>query len=265
MRGWPDEVNKFLMESVPGRSTKQLTDLINQQGFDKKYNMIFSEAQIKCAKSRLGIQSGTKGGHPKGYSPKYPVSMEDYIRGIATGRSTEEIAGLVSAHFGFDFTIRQCAAYKKNHGINTGLTGQFEKGHTPANKGMKGNYAPGSEKGWFTKGHIPKNYRPVGSERISKDGYVEVKTREPNKWELKHRVVWRNYNGEVPRGHIIIFRDGDKMNVAIDNLMLIKRSAHAVMNHTDLHEYTGDLKEVAVRIAELKCEAGKAKRRVKKK
>ena len=50
MRGWPEEVIAWLRENVPGRTTKQVTELINQQGFDKKYGMEFSDAVIKGAK-----------------------------------------------------------------------------------------------------------------------------------------------------------------------------------------------------------------------
>lgn len=35
MRGWPEEVIAWLRENVPGRTTKQVTELINQQGFDE--------------------------------------------------------------------------------------------------------------------------------------------------------------------------------------------------------------------------------------
>ena len=37
------------------------------------------------------------------------------------------------------------------------ITGRFLKGHIPYNKGMKGQCAKGCEKGWFKKGHKPKN------------------------------------------------------------------------------------------------------------
>lgn len=264
MSKWPDEVTEFLVANVEGKTTKQLTELINNQGFDRKYDMVFSDSQIKCAKSRHGLKSGTKTGFPKGYSPKYPPGMEEYITQIATGKSTTEIADLVSERFGIEFSDRQCKVYKNNHNINSGLTGRFEKGHVPANKGQKGFAAPGSEKGWFAKGHTPKNHRPVGSERISKDGYIEIKIAEPNKWKLKHRVIWEKYNGEIPKGHIVGFRDGNKTNTDINNLVLVSRSAHAVMNHTDLHAFTGELKETAIYLAELKVSHGRAKKRNRK-
>lgn len=136
MRGWPEEVIAWLRENVPGRTTKQVTELINQQGFDKKYGMVFSDAVIKNAKNRYGIKSGTAGGFPKGYSLKYPEGMESYIRSIAAGRKTKEIAELVSAHFGIEFSEKQCRAYKKNHDIISGVDCRFDKGHVPANKGI---------------------------------------------------------------------------------------------------------------------------------
>ena len=61
-------------------------------------------------------------------------------------------------------------------GWKTGRTGRFEKGHASWNKGRKGQHAPGSEKGWFRKGVrqgvAVKLYKPIGTERLSKEGYV---------------------------------------------------------------------------------------------
>lgn len=139
--------------------------------------------------------------------------------------------------------------------------GAVSKGQEPPNKGKKGICAAGCEKTWFKKGHIPANYRPVGSERVNKDGYIEVKVADPNKWRLKHRVVWEAVNGKISKGYIIIFRDNDKTNTDINNLMPIKQGTHAVLNHTGLCEYSGEFKETAVRIAELKTVSNEAKRR----
>ena len=35
---WPQEVNDWLAENVPGRTTREVTELINCQGFDKRYS-----------------------------------------------------------------------------------------------------------------------------------------------------------------------------------------------------------------------------------
>lgn len=47
---WPDEVVEWLRENVPGRTTKEVTVLINQQGFDEKYGMVFTESSVKGGK-----------------------------------------------------------------------------------------------------------------------------------------------------------------------------------------------------------------------
>ena len=132
---WPQEVNDWLAENVPGRTTREITELINCQGFDKRYGMTFTENMVKGAKNRLHIKSGTPGGLPKGSSLLYPEGMEAYVRSIAAGRKTDEIARMVSEHFGIEFTARQCRAYKKNHGIQSGVDCRFVKGQEPPNKG----------------------------------------------------------------------------------------------------------------------------------
>lgn len=92
---WPQEVNDWLAENVPGRTTREVTELINCQGFDKRYGMTFTENMVKGAKNRLHIKSGTPGGLPKGSSLLYPEGMEAYVRSIAAGRKTDEIARIL--------------------------------------------------------------------------------------------------------------------------------------------------------------------------
>lgn len=102
---------------------------------------------------------------------------------------------------------------------------------------------------------------PGGSERVNADGYIEVKVADPKKWKLKHRVVWESANGKIPKGCIIIFRDNDKTNTNIDNLLLIKRGTNATLNKAGLSKYSGEFKETAIRIAELKNASSKSKKR----
>ena len=82
--------------NVPGRTTKEVTELINQQGFDEKYGMVFTEDIVKGAKSRYGFKSGTPMGNPKGFSSKYPEGMAEYVSSIAQGKSTAELVEAVN-------------------------------------------------------------------------------------------------------------------------------------------------------------------------
>jgi len=103
---------------------------------------------------------------------------------------------------------------------------RFPKGHVPANKGKKMPAEVYEKTKWtmFKKGNIPGNHRQVESERINKEGYIEIKIAEPNKWKLKHRLVWEQVNGKIPKGSNIQFKDGNRQNSNIDNLYIISRS-----------------------------------------
>lgn len=154
-----------------------------------------------------------------------------YLEEIAKGKGHEEIRKLLSERFKMNFTIWQVKAAISRYKVKTGMTGQFEKGGIPFNKGRKGVCAKGSEKGWFKKGNRPANYRPVGSERMTVDGYVMIKVADPGKWRLKSIVVWEEANKrKIPKNHVIVFADGNTKNFDLDNLLLVTRAELALMN-----------------------------------
>lgn len=123
-------------------------------------------------------------------------------------------------------------------------TGRFEKGDIPPNKGFKRKewMSPESEaickKTQFKKGHVPKNKKPIGSERISVDGYIEVKVSEKGRWALKHRIVYEQAHGKIPKGYVVVFADGNKLNLELDNLILVSRNELCRMNQNKL--FTND-------------------------
>lgn len=124
------------------------------------------------------------------------------------------------------------------------IASRFKKGHVSHNKGKKMDaetYAKVRDT-MFKKGNIPANHRPVGSERLNVDGYVEVKIAEPNKWRGKHRVIWEREHGEVPEGYSVSFKNGNRQDFSLDNLILVSRSD--LMNRNSLHRYPDELKEV---------------------
>lgn len=165
---------------------------------------------------------------------KYNKEMKDFIKKNVLGKTSNELTLMFNKYFKTDVSVNQIRCFMKNHKLPNGVNACFKKGHTPHNKGRKGVCAKGCEKTWFSKGHIPHNHKSVGSERISKDGYIEVKVKEPNTWRLKHNIVWENAYGNVPKNHAIIFLDGDKQNMDIKNLKLITRSELLIMNRYGL-------------------------------
>jgi hypothetical protein len=126
-----------------------------------------------------------------------------------------------------------------------GIGTRFGKGHVPANKGLR---RPGWTRGrmadtQFRKGErqgiAVKLWKPIGTERVSKDGYREVKIHDglplQSRWRAVHLVEWEKVNGPLPKGHALVFRDGDKANTAPENMELITRAD--LMRRNTLHRY----------------------------
>ena len=185
---------------------------------------------------------------------KYTQEEKQFFIDFVTGHSYKEIQAEFIERFGWGISLSQIHGYIGRNKLNTGRTCRFEKGQEAINKGKKmppETYKKVSRT-MFKKVHVPANHKPVGSERIdAKDGYVFVKVKEPGTWKLKHRLIWEEHNGPIPKGCVIIFRDGNRLNTDISNLMMISRADNAILNKKGLYIYQGKLKDTAVGIARL--------------
>ena len=191
----------------------------------------------------------------------YPDEVKKFIAENVRGITSTELTEKVNKQFGTDYGPNHIRAYMKNHGLTNGLNTCFKKGSIPHNKGKKGICGKGCEKTWFKKGQMPINHKPIGSERIdSKDGYILIKTAEPRTWKHKHRVIWEQHNGPVPRNHVVIFLDGDKTNLDISNLALISRSELKIMNQMGLKYDNAEATKTGVMIAKVIDTKNKRKR-----
>jgi hypothetical protein len=132
----------------------------------------------------------------------------------------------------------------------SGIKTQFGKGHIPWNKGIKtdGSKIPSHTK--FQKGQMPKNYLPVGWSRIDADGYHWMKVNDPNVWKMIHVITWQNENGPVPDGKIVIFKDGNRSNLDIENLILVDRKEHMLRN--SIQRYPMEVQQSLKAISKLK-------------
>jgi hypothetical protein len=106
--------------------------------------------------------------------------------------------------------------------------GCFKPGLTHWNKGLSYT-APGSERTHFKKGEKPATWMPIGSERVTKDGYLQRKVTDtgytPKDWVAVSHIEWEKHSGrKVPKGHAVIFRDSNNRNFAPANLELISRA-----------------------------------------
>ncbi|WP_302027998.1 HNH endonuclease signature motif containing protein [Eubacterium ventriosum] len=200
------------------------------------------------------------------YGMKYTDEMKQFILDNYKGRYNQELADLFNQKFNTNITSRTIKSYKANNKLNSGLTGKFRKGQTPHNKGKKmpKEVYEKVKHTMFAKGNVPPNHRPVGSERISKDGYIEVKVAEPNKWRLKQRVVYEETKGKIPEGCPIIFLDGNKRNFDIDNLRCITRSELLYLNCNGLNN-SNEITETGILMARLDRAKNKKKQELKDK
>ncbi|EHN17105.1 HNH endonuclease signature motif containing protein [Clostridium sporogenes] len=194
---------------------------------------------------------------------KYIKKQIEFIIKNVKGRSNKELTEMFNDKFGLSLKVSQIKSFKKNRKLDSGLNGQFKKGQEPWNKGIKGVYAKGCEKTWFKKGSTPINHRPVGSERITVDGYTEIKVAEPNKWRLKQQLIWEKYNGTIPKGYSILFGDGNKRNFDIDNLILVSRQQLLIMNRNKLIQTDADLTKTGLIIADIYQKIGQRKAEAK--
>lgn len=128
--------------------------------------------------------------------------------------------------------------------------GQFQPGQTPWNKGTHyvagGRSAETRFKPGNRTGKANTMYQPVGAERISKDGYLQRKINDDlplqKRWRGVHIINWEAVNGPLPKGHALVFRDGNKQNTALENLELITRAA--LMKRNTIHNYPKEIAEL---------------------
>lgn len=78
-----------------------------------------------------------------------------------------------------------------------------------------------------------------------------VKVAEPNVWKFKHRIVWELAHGEIPANSVICFKDGNKLNCELDNLILLTRGELAIVNKF-FGNYTGELTLTGIALGKLK-------------
>ena len=202
-----------------------------------------------------------KGSKGKRKQHKWANEEKEYLTQIYKKNDYDTILKMMNDKFECSFNRKQIISFMRRNKLKSEAiknNGRFSKGMTPWNKGL--SYMPNNKETRFQKGNIPHCHREVGSERIIRDGYIEIKVAEPNVWDLKHRVIYREHYGEIPDGHNIIFADGNKMNFDIDNLIAVSKSEMLILNNNNLRFEDKELTKVGVNIAKV---IDKAKKRNK--
>jgi hypothetical protein len=193
--------------------------------------------------------------------------QEQFLREKYPKMQIPEMTRAFNDHFEVTMTEQQIKSYVQNHKITSGRTGCFQKGNAPWNDGTKGKGLTGANKGSFKKGSVPANRKPIGTERIGKDGFIEIKVAErnpytgfPTRYKHKHIHIYEQKNGPVPEGMVVAFKDSDRRNFDPDNFMLISRAELLRLNKYGYKEMPGELKPSVVALTKLQvktCEISK--------
>lgn len=184
---------------------------------------------------------------------------KNYLKEIASGRSHKEISEMMIKKFQDEyFTVDKTKGALNRYKINTGRTGFFQKGQVSWNKGKKGKRY--SKKTEFKKGNIPPNQVDVGTEVTDTDGYHKIKTANPRTWEYKHKILWEKHHGKIPPGFAVIFLDGNKNNIVIENLEMVSRAELLTINRKKLISDNREVSRSGVIVGKLITKANELSR-----
>lgn len=198
----------------------------------------------------------------KGIAIQYSDDMKKFIQENQYGISRKELKNIFNEKFNTSLSTDVLKGYCTRNKLNNGFSGRYQKGQISHNKGvpMDRIVYEKCKSTMFKKGNIPKNHKPVGSERINVYGYVEIKVQEPRKWRQKHNVIWESVNGPIPKDSVVIFLDQNKLNISIENLRIIKRKELLIMNRNGLFTSNSELTEVGTNYAKLVSAANRVKK-----
>ncbi len=197
-------------------------------------------ASVRCKAKRLGIALGRHRRVP--WSPQEITQLRDYYPIMETGLLANWLGRSRCAVFNKATQLK----LDKSSGLGRN-SGRFHSGMRltwPAGLNRRPGAAIGAEKFMSSRGYLMRKITSTGN--------------AVRDWQKVHRLVWEDANGPVPDGHFVVFRDGDKTNVSIKNLVLLP-AADAARRASEL--YSSYPKEVRMAMRAL----GKLKKAISEK
>lgn len=190
---------------------------------------------------------------PKQRRPKrfYTQDEIDFIRENVKGSTLRELTKRFNDKFGLNISEVSMARRKSKYGLRSNYNaGWFTSESTRGNKSAKGHKPTNG----FKIGHLPHTAKPIGAEKIDKDGFIKIKTAQPNIWKLKHHVIYENAYGEkVKSDEKIVFLDGNKRNFKIDNLIKISQTEQMLLAKINTKSNNPEIRKTQINIAKIKA------------
>lgn len=231
------------------------------KAFNDHFDQQRTEEAIKSKLIKCGISCGRA---PKDRLVNrirlFTEPQKMFIRENYKGRSIADMTRLFNDYFKTNITEKQITSFVQNNGITSGRTGRFKKKHVPWNYNTKGFTGPNRRS--FKKGNIPPKTKPLGSERTDKDDYRLIKVLDRNgrayrRFKPKHVHIWEKVNGPVPAGHVIAFKDSNKNNMDISNLVLLSRAEMLRLNQRKYSDRAVEVRESLIALTKLEIKVAK--------
>jgi len=196
---------------------------------------------------------------------KYNYSEENvkFLIENVKGISHKELTKRFNERFNTNLSENAIANMKRKLKLTNGINTKFKKGQTSWNKGkkMSPEQYEKCKKTMFQKGNnAANNERPLFDERIDVEGYTYIKIKKPNKWVLKHRWLYEKEKGKIPKGYNLIFADGNRQNLDLDNLILVSNAELFIMNQKGLYKQDKELTKAGVAVAKVLDKVNKRKK-----
>ena len=212
--------------------------------------------QVKRRLHFLGI----KARHP---GRKFTAEQEEWL--VAHNHmSASEMSKGINDEFSLSTSPDEIKGWRARTKNPRPTPSRFQKGHTPFSKGKKWDeyMSPESQARsrmtTFKKGDTPHNTQPLGSISIMV-GYWVMKVshtgNQHQKWKFLHRLLWEKEKGPIPKGMNVVFRNGDRNDIRMENLMLMDRKEMARYTPVDdsepeMQRFSEIVARVAAKVAE---------------
>lgn len=152
---------------------------------------------------------------------------------ISTGHTYSQIKNFATKH-----NLKKSEDFAKKQRES----GYFKPGRESHNKGkkMSPEVYEKLKHTMFKKHSEPHNLKYDGYARKDRDGYTLVRVGK-GKFKLKHRLIYEQHYGPILTDQLIVFRNGDKTDLRIENLEAIDKAEN--MRRNTIHNLPEELKE----------------------
>jgi hypothetical protein len=235
---FPKEVVEYIHANCKGNTRAEMAEMLNA-----KFGTKYTTEQIKAYYGNHHILTGRA---TERYSRLFPKEVVEYIYANCKGITRVEMTERLNAEFGAKYTHQQIQTYYSRNRIVSGTTGKCANRHRPP----KGVYPKGLYKWHIENNRSGKPKYSVGDVVKREDGYLHRKVGD-GELVKEHHYVWEQANGPVPKGYMLIFKDGDRTNCELENLALVSRAENVYLTRKKMRFTDPQLTESAVNLAKL--------------